>query len=230
MTTGCGQSVSVIVAFHNRAAYLDEAIRSVLAEADDDFEVILVDDGSTDRASEVAAGFGPPTRVIGQDQAGCAAAWNTGLAHARGDFVMFCDSDDLWEPGRTAVMWAPFVDAPDTAVVFGRMTEFVSPELDPNSLAVRAPQTDVFGPIAGTMMARRSVFDEVGTFDTALSQGYWVDWYARFAERAYPTAIVPTVVLRRRLHETNSSVVQRDQMGDFAHALHASLKRRRSAQ
>lgn len=221
--------MSVIVAFHNRAAYLDEAIRSVLAEPHDGLEVILVDDGSTDGASEVAAGFGPPTQVIRQDQAGCAAAWNTGLAHATGAFVTFCDSDDLWQPGRITAMAAPFAADSETAVAFGHMTEFVSPELDPASLAVRPPMTDVVGPIAGAMVARRSVFDEVGVFDITLRQGYWVDWYARFKERNYRTVIVPQVVLRRRLHESNSSVVQRAQMGDFAVALHAALKRRRSA-
>ena len=102
MSRGRSETVSVIVAFHNRAGYLDEAIRSVLAEPSDGLDIILVDDGSTDRAPEVAAAFGPPTRVIRQDQAGCAQAWNTGLEHARGEFVTFCDSDDLWEPGRMA--------------------------------------------------------------------------------------------------------------------------------
>ena len=227
MTVARPQTMSVIVAFHNRAAYLDEAIRSVLADAHNGLEVVLVDDGSTDGASEVAAGFGPPTRVIRQDHAGCAAAWNAALEHARGEFVTFCDSDDLWEPGRTAAMAAPFAADPETTVVFGHVTEFVSPELDRASLAVRTPQTGVVGTIAGAMVARRSAFDEVGAFDTTLRQGYWIDWYARLAERNYRTVIVPEVVLRRRLHETNSSVVQRDQMGDFAHALHASIKRRR---
>ena len=221
--------VTVIVAFHNRADYLEEAIRSVLAEPYAGIDVVLVDDGSTDRAPEVAAGFGPPTRVVRQDQAGCAQAWNTGLEHARGDFVAFCDSDDLWEPGRTAALLAPFRADPATAVVFGHMTEFVSPELDPASLAVRAPHTDVVGPLAGAMVARRSVFDEVGLFNPALRQGYWVDWYARLRERSPRTVIVPQVVLRRRLHATNSSVVQRELIGEFAHVLHASLKRRRTA-
>ena len=228
MTAARPATMSVIVAFHNRADYLEEAIRSVLAEPHEGLDVILVDDGSTDAAPEVAAGFGPPTRVIRQGHAGCAQAWNTGLEHVTGDFVTFCDSDDLWEPGRTAALLEPFAVDSETAVVFGHMTEFVSPELDPALLAVREPRTDVAGPIAGAMVARRSVFDAVGPFDTALRQGYWVDWYARLVDQKFREAIVPRVVLRRRLHETNSSVLERNHMGEFAHALHASLKRRRS--
>ena len=64
--------------------------------------------------------------------------------------MSFCDSDDLWEPGRTSALAAPFAADAETAVVFGHMTEFVSPELDPASLAVRPPQTDVVGPDRGS--------------------------------------------------------------------------------
>jgi glycosyltransferase involved in cell wall biosynthesis len=224
-----GPQVSVVVAFHDRVAYLAEAIRSVLAEAVTvPLDVVLVDDGSTDGSAEAARSFVPPARYLRQPNQGCASAWNAGLAAASAEFVAFCDSDDVWVAGRLERMLAPFVRDPSTEVVFGRVDEFVSPELDPSHLSVRAPRTDTFAPLAGTMLARRAVFERVGLFDAGLVQGYWVDWYARMRDAELNTVVIPDVVLRRRLHRTNSSLERRDQMGEFARALHQKLTRRRS--
>ena len=100
--------VSVLIPTYNRAYIICGAIDSVLAQTYKNFEVIVVDDGSTDNTRELLARYGDAVRYIYQPNAGLAAARNTGLAAARGEFVALQDSDDLWLPwkleGQMAVM------------------------------------------------------------------------------------------------------------------------------
>jgi glycosyltransferase involved in cell wall biosynthesis len=220
--------VSVLVAFYNRAEYLDEAVRSVLATEGAELDVVLIDDGSTDGSAARAAGYGDRVTLVTQDHAGCAAAWNLGLDHARGDLVAFCDSDDVWTPEHVRVLAAALEADEHLGAVFGLVTEFVSPELDAAEIVTRAPYAESTARLSGTMLARRSVFDLVGRFDASLLQGYWFDWYARLVDAGVPIADVDRVVLHRRLHTGNSSVVQREHHGEMARALHASLVRRRA--
>jgi glycosyltransferase involved in cell wall biosynthesis len=97
--------VSVILIFHDAEDYLAEAIESVLAQDDQDFELILVDDGSTDASSEIARAYARSERVRcvqfpRRQNRGRSAARNLGLQHARGEFVAFIDADDRWAPGK----------------------------------------------------------------------------------------------------------------------------------
>ena len=90
--------VSVIVPTYNCAAYIREALESVLAQTYRDFEVIVVDDGSADDTQAVLAPFGTRITYVPQENRGAAAARNTGIRLAKGDLVAFLDADDLWMP------------------------------------------------------------------------------------------------------------------------------------
>lgn len=89
---------TVVVPTCNRAALLREALDSVLTQTFTDFEVIVVDDGSTDETPSVVAGYGDRVRSYRQANRGPGAARNLGAAHAKGDYLAFLDSDDLWFP------------------------------------------------------------------------------------------------------------------------------------
>lgn len=97
-------TVSVIIPTYNRAHSVGAALDSVLAQEPPADEVIVVDDGSTDGTTEVLAAYGDRITVVRQDNAGAAAARNAGVRRARGDWVAFLDSDDLWRPGRLAAL------------------------------------------------------------------------------------------------------------------------------
>lgn len=92
--------ISVVIPCYNAAAFLPETIQSVLAQTLLPCEVLVVDDGSSDRSAEVAASFGGIVRVIRQQNAGECAARNRGLEESRGDWVAFLDADDIWEPTK----------------------------------------------------------------------------------------------------------------------------------
>src|SRR4051812_49232056 len=98
--------VSTVIPCFNGAAYLGDALASVLSQDFTDVEAIVCDDGSTDGSRDVARGLGARVRVVAQDHRGAAAARNLGVSHARGELLAFLDADDLWTPGRLAALVA----------------------------------------------------------------------------------------------------------------------------
>lgn len=95
--------VSVIIPTYNRAYCLAEAIESVLSQTFQDFELIVVDDGSTDATARIICSYKERLRYIRQDNAGVSAARNAGIRAATGDWIAFLDSDDQWLPEKLAV-------------------------------------------------------------------------------------------------------------------------------
>lgn len=117
--------VSVIVIFLNEERYLGEAIESVLAQSHSDWELILVDDGSTDGSAAIAqaASDGERIRYVthpGRQNRGMSASRNAGIAAARGELIAFLDADDVWLPGKLADQVAIFDAEPEADMVYGR--------------------------------------------------------------------------------------------------------------
>ena len=100
--TGSLSTVSVVIPCYNGAAFLREALDSVLAQTRPPLEVIVVDDGSTDDSAAIAESYGPPVRVIRQENQGESVARNRGIDEARGDWIAFLDADDVWKPEKLA--------------------------------------------------------------------------------------------------------------------------------
>ncbi|MGH2887201.1 MAG: glycosyltransferase [Solirubrobacteraceae bacterium] len=110
---------SVVIAAFNAAGTVASAVSSVLAQTQPDLEVIVVDDGSSDRTSDVVAGIDDPrVRLIGQPNRGTAAARNAGIAIALGTYVAFLDSDDLYLPGYLELSERALGSAPDVGFAY----------------------------------------------------------------------------------------------------------------
>ena len=114
--------VTVVMPAFNVAPYLREAVDSVLAQTCGDWELLIVNDGSTDETPAIAHDYArrdPRIRVIDQQNCGLACARNTALRAGQGEFFALLDSDDLWEPGFLQSQLEVFAQHPETGLVSG---------------------------------------------------------------------------------------------------------------
>jgi glycosyltransferase involved in cell wall biosynthesis len=221
--------ITVIIGAYNAERYLSEAIESVIGGTYRNLELIVVDDGSTDRTGEIAESYGDRVRCIRQPNGGMAASRNRGIAAANGDYLAFLDADDRFRPDKLERQLAIFDADPELDIVYGRVTEFLSPDLDDAARALlRPPKQDAPWPTPNLMLVKRESFFRVGLFSTDLKVGIGVDWHARANELGLRAAVPPIVVLERRLHADNNGIRRRDAKPQYLHVLKAALDRRRA--
>lgn len=171
--------VSVIIPMYNAAPYLVETLQSVFSQSFQDYEVIVVDDGSTDHTLALARSFEPRIRVLSQANCGPAAARNLGFAHARGEYLAWLDSDDLWMPDMLQTQvdyldthltiglvygecWA-FVTQGTQRVIVDKVGYTVSPDLKLLLYGDCIP--------TNTILMRRSCYEQVGDMNVSLIRG-----------------------------------------------------------
>lgn len=221
--------VSVLIGVYNCESYLSEAIDSVLAQTYESIELIVVDDGSTDRTADVARSYGDKLRYAYQERGGMGAGRNHAVSLANGNYLAFLDADDRFRPRKIEQQMAVFDGEPELEAVFGHMSEFISPDLEPEAAArLRDPVADAPWPTPNLMLVRREAFDRVGPFSTELRVGIGVDWYARALEVAIKQRMIDDVVLERRLHTQNNGIRERASRSQYLHVLKASIDRRRA--
>jgi glycosyltransferase involved in cell wall biosynthesis len=198
--------VTCVVPVFNGEKYLAESLESVLAQTYAPIEIMVVDDGSTDRTPAILAGFGNEIRSIRQANAGPSAARNRGIADAKGEYIAFLDADDLWVAAKTEIQMRRFASLPNLAVCTSLMQNFWMDELADE--ASRLKDTDAARPQPGpsqTMLVRSEVFDSVGRFDPELRHRDVHDWIARAREVGVQFDQVDEVLVHRRLHASNLS-------------------------
>jgi glycosyltransferase involved in cell wall biosynthesis len=115
--------VSALVAAYNAEPFIEQALRSALDQDWPALEIIVVDDGSTDRTAAVVEGLNDPRiRLIRQENAGACGAVNTAFHAARGELLALLDADDVWPAGKLRAQWAVLRDRPEVGLVYGDMT------------------------------------------------------------------------------------------------------------
>jgi glycosyltransferase involved in cell wall biosynthesis len=193
-----GPLVSVIVPVYNREAFVRETLESVFAQDYEPFEVIVVDDGSTDGSGDIVRSF-DFVRYIRQENHGPAAARNAGIAVAQGEFLAFCDSDDLFLPHKLTVQVGHLLSHPELSGVMARQ-EWITPPLN-------AVRDLVWGDVDGiqplSLVIRRAAMLEVGCFDPTLWGPEDTDLLMRLREGGYEFLVLPEIVMRRRYHGDN---------------------------
>ena len=204
--------VSVIIPCYNHARFLRQAIESALAQSYSNFEIIVVDDGSTDDTAEVARSYSM-ARYVYQENAGRSAARNTGLEHSRGEFVLFLDADDRLLPRAIEKSVLLMHDHPECAFVSGHCRV-----IDLNGVVVAAPRQRHVGRehyvellrrgsfiwCPALVLFRRRVFDFAQGFDPALVPVEDYDLYLRIT-KDFPVYCHDEVVAEYRQYELNSS-------------------------
>ncbi len=220
--------ITALVPMFNAEQYVGEALDAILSQTTPPAEVLAVDDGSTDGSAAVVASFGSAVRLVSRANGGVSAARNTGFAAASHPWIAVCDNDDVWLPTKLERQVEAVRANPNVGVVFTWLTEFLSPEIPPESVITRAPMELATGPLISTMLAHRHALDAVGPFDEKQRVGDWIEWYARLIDTDVVAYTVPEVLARRRHHLNNNSNREAAHKREMLSVMRAHLERRRA--
>ena len=202
-------NISVVIPLYNAEKYIGDTLESVFEQTYNTFEIIVVNDGSTDSSLDVVKKYSDVT-VISQENQGEAAARNKGVALSKGDFIAFMDHDDLWEPDKLKIQMEYFNDNPQVGLVYSQYTSFKNGKI----LRTR-PQNGHSGWIftkllyksiiqASTVMVKRECLDVVGPYDEAFAFADEYDMFLRISKE-FQCGFVDKGLTRYRVHETNAS-------------------------
>jgi glycosyltransferase involved in cell wall biosynthesis len=201
-----GGIVSVIIPTYNHAQYVGDAIQSVLDQEYRNFEIIVVDDGSTDDSQAVVAEFGAQVRYIWQENRGLSAARNTGIEAANGAYISLLDADDMLEPRFLGTLVSILEAEPDFAGVYCGY-QFVDhlnhplPQREDRLIA----EDQLFRALAGgnflvpeSILVRRSCYEDAGPFDECLDACEDWDMWLRITSR-YRISGTNQILTRHRI-------------------------------
>ena len=201
---------SVVVTCYNYARYIPPCLESVLGQTYQDFEIVIINDGSTDNTDEVIVPFLTDERIryIKQANAGQAKAKNVGIEHARGELIAFLDADDLWEATKlekqlprfddvqVGVVYsgARYVDDQGQDVPFAHHSTYLQPR---SGIVTQNLFFDNFIAFSSSIV-RKMCFDDVGLFDESIRMGIDWDLWLRISVR-YRFAYVDEPLLYYRI-------------------------------
>ncbi|MDS3859214.1 glycosyltransferase family A protein [Thermosynechococcaceae cyanobacterium BACA0444] len=184
--------VSVIIPAFNAAHYLEQTLTSVIQQSLTDFEVLIIDDGSTDHTGEMVQAWVEQDQRIHyfyQANQGVSASRNYGIAQARGEFIAFLDADDLWYPDKLALQVKHLQSNPNLGVSFGRVN-FLTKEGQPlgqlstSPLVNLRPRDFLLGnptTTSSNLLVRRATLTEIGGFDLEMRYAEDLEWLLRIS-------------------------------------------------
>ena len=207
--------VSVVIPTYNNALLLPETLDGVRRQTCQDLEIIVVDDGSTDHTAEMIERYDPTIRYLRQSNQGPAAARNKGVSLAQGEFIAFCDHDDIWNERHLEVLLGCFAAHSSTAMAFNNAQYFGA------GVATAAPHigAKVVRSLVGkavpikrlwqcwvasmsVVMVKRSVFEELGGLHAAILALDDLHFYLRLGAR-FEVRYADYVGCKKRLRSNN---------------------------
>jgi glycosyltransferase involved in cell wall biosynthesis len=198
-------AVSVVLAVWNGAPWVAEAVSSLLAQTDENFELIVVDDGSTDATPALLAGIADPRlRLQRQPHRGLTRALNRGLSAARGDLVARLDADDVALPERLGRQRAFLAARPDVGLLgtaarevddAGALVRIVRPPTDDAAIRRALIRANPF--VHSSVMARRELLARAGGYDETLAVAQDYDLWMRLARLTRLANLAEVLVIRR---------------------------------
>ncbi len=207
MNTSSSPLVSIIIPTYNRAWVIREAVDSVLGQTYRNFELIVVDDGSTDNTLDILESYGNDITVIQQENQGVSSARNTGVAAAKGEYIAFLDSDDVWQPKKLEVQTAYFVSHPDVMIcqteeIWVRKGVRVNPKnrhKKPSGM-IFMPSLELCLVSPSAVMMKKSLLENMGGFDTSLPACEDYDLWLRISLNLPVHLIDEPLIIKRGGH------------------------------
>jgi len=196
--------VSIIIPTYNRKCFLREAVNSVLNQTYKDFELIVIDDGSTDGTQEMIKEFGGKIIYKSQENRGASSARNVGISMSKGKLISFLDSDDVWHKEKLSEQMKFFKEHPEAKICY---TDEIWVRHGVRVNPMRKHQKysgwvfDKCLPLCiisiSSVMIRREVFDEIGLFDEDLPACEDYDMWLRISAR-YPVYFIEKKLITKR--------------------------------
>ena len=197
--------ISVILVVQNGEKYLKTAIESVINQSYKPDEIIVVDGNSTDQTAEIANSYNQVS-YIKQSETGLANARNTGILYASGDLIAFLDHADVWVANKLKSQFIHFRKNPKLGYCYARLKLFLEPG---NKLRFGYTKSDLDkskeGRTPGTLMVRKSLFQQVGEFKTEYRIGCDIEWFTRVKNLGIPFVSLSDILLLKRIHDSNLS-------------------------
>jgi hypothetical protein len=194
--------VSVIIPVFNGEDFISDAIEHIMSQNYPALEIIIVDDGSTDRTAEIINKLPVDIRYFKQPNAGPASARNRGIRDASADLIVFLDVDDLWPENNLNLLVDEMWNEPDAEVIRGYAQTMEYNEATGEYDFIGNP-VEAFPDYIGAAIYRASAFSRVGLFDTSLQFGEDTDWYNRADELNVKVKRLEDMTLMVRRHGGN---------------------------
>lgn len=220
--------VSVIIPAYNSMTFLPETIESVFAQTFTDFEIIVVNDGSSDSIEQWATKISDTRfKLVSQENQGCSAARNKGIELSNGELIAFLDADDLWEETKLEKQVKCLDENPEAGLVY-TWVSLINTKSEPLGKVI---DNNLDGSVwqeltkhnivecGSVPLVRRSCFETVGNFDCNLST-FIEDWdmWLRIATR-YPFRVVKQPLVYYRNHSNNASKNWHSKVQDYRHVI-----------
>jgi glycosyltransferase involved in cell wall biosynthesis len=222
--------VSCVVPVYNGERFLADAVQTITDQTHRPLEILLCDDGSTDRTAEVAAALAADRsepavaiRILGQQNAGASAARNHGAREASGELLAFLDVDDLWLPKKLAIQVEVLAGGEaDVSVTWMQNVWLDEVAEEGERYREHGIAQPMVGYLTQTMVLSRAHFERIGTFREDLQHSGDTEWMARAKNLGALIHVTPEVLVHRRLHRDNmsrSTAQKTDEYLDLARAL-----------
>ncbi|MCJ7626508.1 MAG: glycosyltransferase [Anaerolineaceae bacterium] len=222
-------NISVIMPVYNGERYITEAIKSVLDQSYPVFEIIIIDDGSTDRTREIIDQYKDPVKYVYKEHSGLAATLNRGISEVQGEIISFLDADDIWSENKLELQ-TPLINDPRVDMVFGYMHQFISPELtEEEKSRIYCPDGPIPGYSSDLILVKKETLTQVGLFSANYQVGEFIDWYMRAKNLGLKSLMLPDVLVKRRLHKRNMTGQDTNTKMDYVRIIKANLDRRRDS-
>ena len=224
--------VSILIPAYNALAYLPETLESVLQQTFTDFEVLIINDGSSDGIVQWASQIADSRiKLISQVNQGVSVARNTGIEQARGEYVAFLDADDLWEPTKLEKQVRCFENEPAVGLVYTWAALIDSLGKPTGRIFASNVEGNVWKQIVvddmisngSSPMIRRSCFETVGVFDPNTSNSADRDMWTRIAAR-YPFKVIKEPLTLYRIHSNSMSRKRQEAIQDLRRVIEKNFQ------